>query len=160
MKNSDYKKSGELRGRKKDKAYQKLSERKVRRNKDDIKEEILSDINNKKQNMKTLVDIKKILDNDEITISDALNDAYDLGVSENIIEKLIAELQTITTKFPYVEYYSHENSLCYKIENVYTKYGKEIIVLCKVDEGIKNALSLAVEVLKKKQKDYYEKNNE
>jgi hypothetical protein len=39
MDNQTYKKSGELRGRKKDKAYKKLSERKVRRNKIDIKEQ-------------------------------------------------------------------------------------------------------------------------
>jgi|LFRM01.1.fsa_nt_gb hypothetical protein len=33
MKNSDVKKIGELRGRKKDKAYKKLSKRKVRKHK-------------------------------------------------------------------------------------------------------------------------------
>jgi len=37
MDNQTYKKTGELRGRKKDKAYQKLSKRKVRHDKSDIK---------------------------------------------------------------------------------------------------------------------------
>lgn len=38
MDNATYKKSGELRGRKKDKAYRKLSKRKVRQDKSDLKD--------------------------------------------------------------------------------------------------------------------------
>ena len=38
MDNQTYKKTGDLRGRKKDKTYQKLGKRKVRRDKTDIKE--------------------------------------------------------------------------------------------------------------------------
>lgn len=40
MDNKTYKKTGELRGRKKDKAYIKLSKRKVRHNTKEIKKEI------------------------------------------------------------------------------------------------------------------------
>jgi hypothetical protein len=47
----------------------------------------------------------------------------------------------------FIEYYSHEQSQCYKIKNPWTKYGSETQVLCRVDQGIELAKILAVGVL-------------
>jgi hypothetical protein len=43
----------------------------------------------------------------------------------------------------YVEYYSHLNSKCYKIDIPWANYRKHTLVLCTLKEGIKKAKKLA-----------------
>jgi len=33
----------------------------------------------------------------------------------------------------YIEYYSHEKALCYKIDLPFTSFNKDTVVLCRVD---------------------------
>jgi len=47
----------------------------------------------------------------------------------------------------YIEYYSHENCDCYKIDNPWGKYRKDIKVLCKVSEGYEYAKILAIGII-------------
>jgi hypothetical protein len=47
----------------------------------------------------------------------------------------------------YKEYYSHENSECYKIDFPWSKYKKSTMVLCKVSEGYEHARNLAIAVI-------------
>jgi hypothetical protein len=47
----------------------------------------------------------------------------------------------------YIEYYSHERCDCYKINNPWTKYGKDVYVLCRVDQGIEFARLVAIGVI-------------
>ncbi len=47
----------------------------------------------------------------------------------------------------YIQYYSHEKSLCYKIDLPYTNYDKDIRVLCKVSDGYEKARELAKEAI-------------
>ena len=49
----------------------------------------------------------------------------------------------------YIDYYSHEKSDCYKINLPWTRYCHDVIVLCKVSEGLKKAKKIAHEVIKK-----------
>jgi len=53
----------------------------------------------------------------------------------------------------YIEYYSHENCDCYKINNPFTVYKKHKIVLCPVKEGIECAQIIAIGVINKKLQD-------
>ena len=67
----------------------------------------------------------------------------------------ISELLKISDEFIFPASYSHTGKVMWKIENVYTKWGGETIVLCPVDEGIEKALDLAIEYLSKKREEYY-----
>jgi hypothetical protein len=49
----------------------------------------------------------------------------------------------------YIEYYYHEKADCYKIDNPWTEYQKETMVLCKVSEGIDLAREKAKKVMAK-----------
>lgn len=108
--------------------------------------------------MKNLADLNLEVEQKSLTISDALNEAFLLGKDENSIEQLVKELYEITDNFPYIEYYSHENGDCFKIDNEYTQYAKDKIVLCKVSEGIKIALALAVKTIKNRKDNYFNEN--
>lgn len=46
---------------------------------------------------------------------------------------------------PYVEYYSHEGTDCFKFDNPYSKYNKSTRVLCPVRRGFSMAIDLMVE---------------
>ena len=47
----------------------------------------------------------------------------------------------------FIEYYSHTQCDCYKVNLPFTSYGQETMVLCPVTDGIENARRLAVKVL-------------
>ncbi len=68
---------------------------------------------------------------------------------EGCIDAKIKELQDITTNFLFIEYYSHSQCQMFKIDSEFTKYQRDIIVLCPVSDGIANALDLAIEHLGK-----------
>jgi len=57
------------------------------------------------------------------------------------INKILAEGFNI----PFVEWYVHEYSDCYKILNPYTKFHQDKRVLCKVTDGFEKALDLVIE---------------
>lgn len=71
-----------------------------------------------------------------------------------MIDQYIKELFQITDKFIFPEYYSHEDKVMWKIENVYTNCAKEILVLCSIDDGIEMALKLAIKEIGEKKKNY------
>ena len=62
-----------------------------------------------------------------------------------MIDKKITQLREITSNFLYIEYYSHEQADCWKIDNEFTAYKRDKLVLCRLDEGIDKALDLAIE---------------
>lgn len=72
------------------------------------------------------------------------------------IDSKVKELLNLTNNFIYTEWYSHEQAICFKIDNEYTKYAKETTVLCKVSEGIEKALRTAIEVITVKKAKFYE----
>lgn len=49
----------------------------------------------------------------------------------------------------FVEYYSHEGCDCFKVNNPYTAYAEDKIVLCKVESGIMEAKRIAARLLTK-----------
>ena len=67
------------------------------------------------------------------------------------IERKIKRLLSLCNAIPYVAYYSHERCDCYKIDNQFTDYAKDTIVLCPVGEGFTKAVSCALaEIAKRK----------
>ena len=71
------------------------------------------------------------------------------------VDDKIKELLSLTDEFIFPASYSHEPCLMWKIENVYTKYSAETLVLCRLDEGILVALDLAIKHITEKRKKYY-----
>ena len=49
----------------------------------------------------------------------------------------------------YIEYYSHENEDCYKIDLPWSEYRSDTKVLCKVSEGYEYARLIAIGVISK-----------
>ena len=45
----------------------------------------------------------------------------------------------------YIEYAIHEQCDCYKIDNPWTLYKKETMILCKVEDGLEKAKRIAIE---------------
>ena len=50
----------------------------------------------------------------------------------------------------FVEFYSHSNCDCYKINLPWTKYHRDTLVLCDVSEGIEHAKTLARQAIVKR----------
>lgn len=50
----------------------------------------------------------------------------------------------------YVEYYSHENENCFKIDLPWSKYRKDTTVLCKTSDGYECAKIIAIGVIVKR----------
>jgi len=74
------------------------------------------------------------------------------------IERKIKKLLEVCSTIPYVEYYPHENGDCFKIDNPFTDYNKDTIVLCLVNEGFGKAVRLALpEMIKRKTQLFDEK---
>lgn len=71
------------------------------------------------------------------------------------VDAKVAELLKITDEFIFPAYYSHTGKTMWKIENIYTKWGGETLVLCPLDEGIEKALDLAIEHISKRREKYY-----
>ena len=66
------------------------------------------------------------------------------------IDEKIKQLLEITDNFLFIEYYSHTGEKMYKINNQFTHYREEKLVLCSVNDGIEEALDLAIEHIAKK----------
>ena len=49
----------------------------------------------------------------------------------------------------YIDFYTHENADCYKIDLPWTRYGKDTRVLCKVSDGYETAQLIAIGVITK-----------
>lgn len=72
----------------------------------------------------------------------------------NQIDKKINRLLEVSTDIPYIDYYTHTSMYMYKINNPYTPYAKDIVVLCSIDEGFEKALDIAYQRLKAYMYDY------
>lgn len=59
----------------------------------------------------------------------------------------------------FLEDYSHENAVCWKILNPFTRYASDKLVLCKMDEGIEKALILAIEHIGNRKTEFFGKAN-
>lgn len=71
-----------------------------------------------------------------------------------MIDKKIAKLREITSNFLYIEYYPHEQTECWKIDNEFTPYRRDKLVLCRLDEGFEKALDLAIEHIGKRKLEF------
>ena len=73
----------------------------------------------------------------------------------NPIDIKIAQLLELTDNFLIVEFYSHTNKFMYKIYNEFTEYNSDKMVLCTVEEGIEEALNLAIPYIAKKKAKFF-----
>lgn len=74
----------------------------------------------------------------------------------NKIDEKIKQLLEITDQFIFIEHYTHTGEKMYKIENHFTNYAKETLVLCKVSQGIEMALDLAIQEIEIRKKEFFE----
>ena len=74
----------------------------------------------------------------------------------NEVNILIDRLLEVTSNFVYPEYYPHTDCMMWKINNEYTKYREDKLVLSPVSEGIEKALAIAAPMIAMK-KDVFEK---
>lgn len=74
-------------------------------------------------------------------------------LNDNLDNK-ISQLLSLSDEFVFPAYYSHTGKTMWKISNVYTKYNKETIVLCGVDDGIEIAIDLAIEHISKAKSEF------
>lgn len=65
----------------------------------------------------------------------------------NKIDELIKTLYDLCGNMVFLEFYSHDDCACWKILNPFTNYGEHKIVLCRMDEGIEKALTVAIQVI-------------
>lgn len=114
-----------------------------------------------KQEYDNLAEISFKLERSLISKNEALDAAYTLGKSENVIETLLAELRELTSNSIFVEYYSHVGGGdCYKILNEYTGYREEKLALCNVKDGFHVALKTAVAEIKTRKEIFYKQNKQ
>jgi hypothetical protein len=76
-----------------------------------------------------------------------------------MIDRKIQELREITDEFPFIEYYSHTKSDCYKILNEFTDFREDKIVLCDVNQGFYKAVDIAVTALRQRKNIYFKTEN-
>lgn len=60
------------------------------------------------------------------------------------IDEKITKLHDAGYNIPFIEYYTHLYTDCYKILNPFTEYAEEKTVLCTVSDGFEHALDLAI----------------
>lgn len=60
------------------------------------------------------------------------------------IDDKIKQLRKITTELPYIEFYTHSGCEMWKINNEFTNYNQDKLVLCTVEEGFEKALDFAI----------------
>lgn len=73
--------------------------------------------------------------------------AYYRNAIKNAEKKRLESVARTVEPAIFIEYYSHESALCYKLSLPFTKYSAEIRVLCKVSEGIELARTRAAKIL-------------
>lgn len=79
-------------------------------------------------------------------------------VTEKTIDELIEDCYYICGTVPFLEYYSHDDAVCWKILNKHTKFKEHKTVLCKQSEGIRLALERAIPYLAKCESEYLSEN--
>lgn len=79
--------------------------------------------------------------------------------NEKTLDEKIIKLFTLTNNFLYVDYYSHTNDYMYKIENEYTNFNKDILVLNSVSDGFEKSLDLAIENIAKCKEEFNKSNS-
>lgn len=65
------------------------------------------------------------------------------------IDDKIKQLREITTELPYIEFYAHSGCEMWKINNEFTNYNQDKLVLCSVEEGFEKALDFAISYIDK-----------
>ena len=63
---------------------------------------------------------------------------------ESKIDEFVNMVYVKFGNLPFIEYYSHEGTQCFKIKNKYTLFMEEVIVLGRVDEGFRKAIAVAL----------------
>lgn len=81
-----------------------------------------------------------------------------LSCRPNRLERKIAELVKLCGCVPYVEYYPHTNCDMYKIDNPYTQYGKETIVLHSASEPYERSVLLALREIERRKVAFHGRN--
>ena len=71
------------------------------------------------------------------------------------IDDKIKQLREITTEQPFIEFYTHSECEMWKINNEFTNYNQDKLVLCTVEEGFEKALDIAITYIDKAKTEFY-----
>jgi hypothetical protein len=75
--------------------------------------------------------------------------------TEEKVQELIMLNGEGEDSFIFSEFYSHTDKIMFKINNTFTHYNKDKIVLCGIDEGFEHAVDLAIEEIIKKKGEFF-----
>lgn len=75
------------------------------------------------------------------------------------IDQLIRDLYNLSGNMVFLEDYSHDNAVCWKILNPFTRFVSDTLVLCKMDDGIEKALNVAIVEIRKRRLEFFGKEN-
>jgi len=78
-------------------------------------------------------------------------------MSNKTIEEKVRHLVDLNNEIIYPEYYSHEGKVMWKVNNLFTKFKQEKIVLCSLDEGFEKALDMATKEITLRKNEFYNK---
>lgn len=75
--------------------------------------------------------------------------------TEEKVQELIMLNGEGEDSFIFAEFYTHTNKIMFKINNTFTHYNKDKLVLCGIDEGFEHAVDLAIEQITKKKGEFF-----
>ena len=77
------------------------------------------------------------------------------NIENKELNKKIRELVELNGDFLYTEYYSHEQKVCWKINNNFTYFNKDVIVLGTLEEDFMTILEKAINVIQKSKSEFF-----
>ena len=77
------------------------------------------------------------------------------SIENKELNKKIRELVELNGDFLYIEYYSHEQKVCWKINNNFTYFNKDVIVLGTLEEDFMTILEKAINVIQKRKSEFF-----
>jgi len=79
------------------------------------------------------------------------------SLNEISLEEKVLDLIEIAEGFMYPQYYSHTKNVMWKIDNSFTNYEQDTVVLCGIDEGFEKALDMAIKEITLRKNEFYNK---
>lgn len=77
------------------------------------------------------------------------------NIENKELNEKIRELVELNGDFLYTEYYSHEQKVCWKINNNFTYFNEDIIVLGAIEEDFMMILEKAINIIQKRKDDFF-----
>ena len=97
------------------------------------------------------------------TVIEGINSKNNIRPKKNesvsTIDDKIKQLREITTELPYIEFCAHNGCDMWKINNIYSEFNKDNLVLCNLEDGLEYALDLAISIFGEFKAEYFGEKN-